>query len=89
MKPEHYGLIRKDGSKRKGRLSGRKSRMLRVAQEWKPITSPKLREIYSTRIEWATNLLPKLRKEAEAPEDKEDRRMIRKRAHALSTRGTQ
>jgi hypothetical protein len=66
--------------KRRGKLSGRKSRMLKVAQEWKPITSPKLREVYSKRIEWATNLLPKLKIEVEAPEEKEER--------ALSTRGT-
>jgi len=66
MKPEHYGLIRKDGSKRKGRLSGRKSRMLRVAQEWKPITSPKLREAYFAKTEWARKLIPKLKKEVDA-----------------------
>ena len=72
MKPEHYGLIRKEEPKRKGRLSARKSRMLAATKERKPVTSPKLREVYSTKIEWATNLLPKLKKEAEAPEEKEE-----------------
>ncbi len=70
MKPEQYGLAR---------ASGRKSRILKVAQEWKPIASPKLREVYSPGIEWATNLFPKLRIELEAPEEEE-------RAHAKHAR---
>jgi len=45
-----------------------------VVQEWKPITSPQLREAYSTKIEWAKKLIPKLKEEAEAPEEKEERR---------------
>ena len=48
--------------------------MLAVAQEWKPITSPQLREAYSTKIEWASKLIPKLKEEAEAPEEKEELR---------------
>ena len=32
-----------------------------MAKEWKPITSPKLREIYSTKIEWAIKIIPKLK----------------------------
>ncbi len=74
MKPEHYKPIRKEKPKRKGKISARKSRMLAVAQKWKPITSPQLREAYSTRIEWARKLIPKLKKEAEAPEEKEEPR---------------
>jgi predicted HTH transcriptional regulator len=74
MKPEHYRRIRKEKSKRKGKLSARKSRMLAVAQEWKPITSPKLREAYSAKIEWARKLIPKLKREVEAPEEKEELR---------------
>ena len=69
MKP-----IRKEKPKRKGKISARKSRMLAVAQKWKPITSPQLREAYSTKIEWARKLVPKLKKEAEAPEEKEEPR---------------
>ena len=68
MKPEHYKPIRKEKPKRKGKISARKSRMLTMAQEWKPITSPQLREAYSTEIEWARKLIPKLKKEGEAPE---------------------
>jgi len=48
--------------------------MFAVAQEWKPITSPQLREAYFTKIEWARNLIPKLKKEAETPEEKEELR---------------
>jgi predicted HTH transcriptional regulator len=66
----HYKPIRKEKSKRKGKTSKSKSRMLAVAEEWKPITSPQLREAYSTKIEWARKLIPKLKKEAEAPEEK-------------------
>jgi len=74
MKPEHYKPIRKEKPKRKGKISARKSRMLAAAQEWKPITSPQLREAYSTKIEWARKRIPKLKKEAEAPEEKEELR---------------
>ena len=69
MKPGHYKPVRKEKSKRKGKISKSKSRMLAVAQEWKPpraraLTSPQLREAYSTKIEWARKLIPKLKKEA-------------------------
>jgi len=74
MKPEHYKPIRKEKPKRKGNISAHKSRMLKAAQEWKPITSPQLREAYSTKTEWARNLIPKLKKEAETPEEKEELR---------------
>jgi hypothetical protein len=73
MKPEHYKPIRKK-PKRKGKISRSRSRMLAVAQKWKPITSPQLREAYSTKIEWARKLIPKLKEEAEAPEEKEEPR---------------
>jgi hypothetical protein len=52
MKPKRYKPIREEKVKRKGKTSRSKSRMLAVAQEWKPITSPQLREAYSTKIEW-------------------------------------
>jgi hypothetical protein len=48
--------------------------MLAAAQEWKPITSSQLSEAYSTKIEWARKLIPKLKKEAEASEEKEELR---------------
>jgi hypothetical protein len=45
--------------------------MLRVAREWKPITTPPLREAYSAKVEWARKLIPELKKKAEAPKEKE------------------
>jgi predicted HTH transcriptional regulator len=62
MKPEHYKPIRKEKPKRKGNISARKRQMLLVAQKWKPITSPQLREAYSTKTEWARKRIPKLKK---------------------------
>lgn len=35
--------------------------MLKMAQERKPITSPKLCEAYSAKIEWARNVIPELK----------------------------
>ncbi len=79
MKLEHYKPERKEKPKQKGKTSQSKSRMLAVAQEWKPpraraLTSPQLREAYSTKIEWARKLIPKLKKEGEAVEEKEEPR---------------
>ena len=69
MHGEHYKLMRKEKPKRKGKLSGSKRRMLKAAQEWKPNTSPQLREAYSAKTEWARKLIPKLKKEeVESPE---------------------
>ena len=64
MKPEDYKPIMVEQPKRKGKLSTRKRLMLAGAQEWNPITSPKLREAYSAKIEWARKLIPRLKKEA-------------------------
>ena len=66
MNPEHYKPMRKEKPKRKDKLSASKRRMLKAAQEWKPTTSPKLREAYSAKIEWARKLIPKLKKEVDA-----------------------
>jgi predicted HTH transcriptional regulator len=74
MKPEHYKPMRKGKPKRKGKSSRSQSQMLAAAQKWKPITSPELREAYSTKIEWARKRIPKLKEEAEAPEEKEELR---------------
>jgi hypothetical protein len=74
MKPEHYKPRRKEKPKRKGKISRLKRRMLAVAQEWKPITSPQLCEAYSIKTEWARELIPKLKREAEAAEEKEEPR---------------
>ena len=71
MKSRHYRPIRKEKPERKGKISRRKSQMLRVAREWKPITTPSLREAYSAKVEWARKLIPELKKKAEAPKEKE------------------
>ncbi len=63
MNPKHYKPIRKEKPKRKDKLGGSKHRMLKVAQEWKPNTSPQMREAYSAKIEWTRKLIPKLKKE--------------------------
>jgi len=62
MNPEHYKSIRKK-PKRNSKLSRYKSRVLAMAKEWKPNTSPQLREAYSTKIEWVRKIIPKLKKE--------------------------
>ena len=72
MKPKDSKPTRVEKPKRKGKLSTRKRLMLAVAQEWNPSTSPKLREAYSAKIEWARKLIPKLKKEAEVQEVKEE-----------------
>jgi len=64
MKPKHYKPIRKETPKQKGKrvrakISTHKSLKLAEAQKWKPITSPQLREAYSTKIEWVKELIPK------------------------------
>jgi hypothetical protein len=66
MNREQYKPKREEQPKRKDKLRARKSRMLKAAQEWKPNTSPKLREVYSARIEWVRNVIPKLKEEVEA-----------------------
>ena len=72
MKPKDSKPIRVEKPKRKSKLSTRKRLMLAGAQEWNPSTSPKLREAYSAKIEWARKLIPKLKKEAEVQEEKEE-----------------
>ena len=72
MKPEHYKPIRKGKPKLKGKLSTSKRLMLAASQKWEPITSPKLCEAYSSKTEWTKKLIPKLKEEAEAPEEKEE-----------------
>jgi len=74
MKPKHYRPKRKERPKEKGKISRSKSLMLAAVQERTPITSPQLRATYSTKIEWAKKLLPKLKKEAKVTEEKEEPR---------------
>lgn len=71
MKSRHSRPIGEAKPERKGKISRRKSQMLRVARKWKPITNPQLREAYSAKIEWARKLIPELKKEAEGQKEKE------------------
>jgi hypothetical protein len=60
MNREQYKSIRKK-PKRNSKISKNRRRMLATAKEWKPTTSPKLVEVFSTKTEWATNIIPKLK----------------------------
>jgi hypothetical protein len=62
MNPENSKPMMKEETKGKGRFSGSKRRMLKVAQEWKPNVSPQLREAYSAKTEWARKVIPKMKK---------------------------
>jgi predicted transcriptional regulator len=72
MKPEHHKPLRKEKPKRKGKIDRLNSRMVAMAQQEKLITSPQLREAYSTKIEWARKLIPKLKEEGEPLEKKKE-----------------
>jgi len=71
MKPEDY-KPKKGKPRRKGKMGRFKNRTFAAKQELKPTTSPKLLEAYSTRIEWANKLIPKLQKETEAAPETEE-----------------
>jgi len=60
MNREQYKSTRKK-PKRNSEISKYKSRVLAMAKDWKPTPSPKLREAYSTKIEWATKIIPELK----------------------------
>jgi len=60
MNREQYKSIGKK-PKRSSKISKNRMRVLATAKEWKPTTSPKLVEAFSTKTEWATNIIPKLR----------------------------
>jgi len=62
MNPENYKSKRKGQPKRNSSANRSKRRMLAKAKE--PNTSPKLREIYSAKTEWATKIMPKPKEEA-------------------------
>jgi len=74
MRLEHYKQNRPIGKKKlkaKGKTDPSQSQVVAAAREGKPITSPKLLEAYSTKIEWIKKLIPKLNEGAEAPQKKE------------------
>jgi len=60
MNREQYKSTRKK-PKRNSKISKNRRRMLAMAKEWKPTTSPKLVEAFFTKTEWATNIIPKLK----------------------------
>jgi len=62
MNPENYKTKRKGQPKRNSAANRSKRRLLAKAKE--PNTSPKLRQIYSARTEWATKIMPKPKEEA-------------------------
>jgi hypothetical protein len=59
MNPENYKTKRKGQPKRNSAVNRAKRRADAKSKE--PNTSPKLRQIYSTRTEWATKIMPKLK----------------------------
>ena len=58
MNPKQYKPIRNGQPKRNSKFTKSKGRMLAMAKEVKPITSPQLRESYSNKIEWIRRLIP-------------------------------
>jgi len=62
MRLERYKSIRKK-PKRDTTITKSKKRMLAKPKISPAATAPKLREIYSEKIEWATNLIPKPKEE--------------------------
>jgi hypothetical protein len=61
MNPENYKTKRKGQPKRNSAANRAKRAKLAKAKE--PNTSPKLRQIYSTRTEWATKIMPKVKEQ--------------------------
>jgi hypothetical protein len=61
MNRESYKTKRKGQPKRNTSVTKSKRRMMAKAKQ--PNNTPKLREIYSTKIEWATKIMPKLKEQ--------------------------
>jgi hypothetical protein len=59
MNPENY-KINRNKPKRNSAISKSKSRML-AKVKLTSTSTPKLRTIYSTKTEWATKVLPKVK----------------------------
>jgi hypothetical protein len=59
MNREDFKTKRK-GQPKQRNSEGRAKRRLSIKQ-WTPHTTPRLREIYATKTEWATKKLPKLK----------------------------
>jgi hypothetical protein len=61
MNPANYKTKRQGQPKRASALSRRKFSMVANAKVATSYASPKLREIYATKVEWATKVIPKLK----------------------------
>jgi len=59
MNPENYKTKRRGQPKRESALSKSKSNMIAKAKVPNSYVSPKLCEIYNTKVEWATKVIPK------------------------------
>jgi hypothetical protein len=59
MNSENYKTKRKGQPKRNNSASRTKRRA--TTKQWTPNATPKLREVYSTKIEWVTKRLPKVK----------------------------
>lgn len=59
MNPEHYKPKRNPN--RSNQTKKAKRKMMARSNLFKSYTSPKLHEIYSTKIEWASKIFPKLK----------------------------
>ena len=57
MNPENYKTKRK-GQPKRNNSAGRAKRRAEI-KPWTPTATAKLREIYATKIEWATKIMPK------------------------------
>ncbi len=64
MKSGKLKSLKEEQSGRKGKISASKRKMIERAKNWKPNSSPDLREIYSAKIEWVQKAIPKSKKEA-------------------------
>ena len=61
MNPENYKTKRQGQPKRDSPLSKRKGSMIANANVTTLSTSSKLREIYNTKTQWATKVIPKVK----------------------------
>ena len=59
MNPENYKTKRKGQPKSRNSAGRAKKRAL--IKPWVLIATPKLRETYATKTEWATKIMPKLK----------------------------
>ncbi len=59
MKSVKHGSLKEEQGGRKGKISASKRKMIERAKNWKPNSSPDLREAYTTKIEWVQKAIPK------------------------------